>query len=187
MTITPPTIEPLSARAGDTWTWTRSFPAYPATAWVLTYTLFSAAGVATLTASADGTRHVIDEAPASTALITAGRYDWVAHVTDGTDRHQVGAGSIQVLPDLSEATSYDGRSHARRMLDAINAMLEDRATSGDLDVVRTAVGGHETTYSVEELIKLRRQYAAAVNAEEQAERLARGESSGRFIQTRFVG
>jgi hypothetical protein len=55
------------------------------------------------------------------------------------------------------------------------------------EVVRTAVGGHETTYSVEELIKLRRQYAAAVNAEEQAERLARGESSGRFIQTRFVG
>ena len=187
MTTTPPNIEPRAARAGDTWTWTRSFPAYPAGAWVLTYTLFNATGVETLTAGADGTRHLIDEAPASTALIAAGRYDWVAHVTDGTDRHQVGAGSIQVLPDLSEATTYDGRSHARRMLDAINAMLEDRATSGDLDVVRTAVGGHETTYSIEELIKMRRQYAAGVLAEEQAERISRGEQSGRFIQTRFVG
>ncbi len=33
----------------------------------------------------------------------------------------------------------DTRSHARKMLDALNALIEGRATAGDLDVVRTAI------------------------------------------------
>lgn len=180
-----PTVEPIQARAGDTWTWARTLPDYPAPAWVLTYTLFSAAAVFTIAAAASGSDHLVYEAPDDTKDLIAGRYDWVAHVSDGTDRYQVGAGALTVLPDLSAAATYDGRSHARKMLDAINATLEGRATSSELDLVRTATGDRAAEWAPETLIKLRQQYAAAVAAEEQAARVARGEDSGRMIQVRF--
>jgi hypothetical protein len=73
------------------------------------------------------------------------------------------------------------------MLDAINAIMEGRAGSGDLDVVKTAFGDRGTDYDLPSLIKLRQQYAAAVQAEDDAARIARGEKSSRLIATRFVG
>jgi hypothetical protein len=186
MTLAVPTTEPLSARAGETWRWSRSFSDFPAPTWELTYTLFSAAGVIAITADADGASHLVDLAPATTAAYVAGRYRWNAQVTDGTDVHTVGSGVLSVLPDLSEETTYDGRSHARIMLDAIEAMMEGRATDGDIDVVKTVVGqGRATDYDLPSLMKLRQQYAAAVAAEDDAERIAAGGKSNRLVQVRF--
>jgi hypothetical protein len=184
MSLSVPTVEPTTARAGDTWRWTRDLPDYPAPTWGLTYTLFASAGVLSIVATASGTLHSVDLAPATTALYTAARYDWVAHVSDGTDRFQVGSGVLQVLPDVAEATAYDGRSHARKMLDAINALLEGRATGGDLDVVRVAHGDRVTEWDIPTLLKLRQQYASAVAAEDAA---AAGTNGGRpgFAQMRF--
>ncbi len=187
MSLSVPTVEPTTARAGDTWRWTRDLPDYPAPTWVLTYTLFASAGVVSIVAAASGALHSVNIAPATTALYTAARYDWVAHISDGTDRFQVGSGVIQVTPDVAEATAYDGRSHARKMLDAINAMLEGRGTSGDLDVIRVAHGDRVTEWDVPTLLKMRQQYAAAVSSEDAAAALARGEQSGRFLQVRFTG
>jgi hypothetical protein len=187
MSLSVPTVEPATARAGDTWRWTRDLPDYPAPTWGLTYTLFASSGVLSIVATASGALHSVSLAPATTALYPASRYDWVAHASNGTDRFQVGAGVLQVLPDVAEATAYDGRSHARKMLDAINAMLEGRATGGDLDVVRVAHGDRVTEWDIPTLLKLRQQYAAAVIAEDAAAALARGEQSGRMIQVRFVG
>jgi hypothetical protein len=184
MAASPSTVEPTQVRAGDTWRWARALPDYPAPGWVLTYTLFSPAAVFTLTADAAESAHEVYASPADTEDRIAGRYDWVAHVADGTDRHQVGAGALTVLPNLSDAQSYDGRSHARRMLDAISAALEGRASDGDLDLVRTAAGERSAEWSPETLLKLRQQYAAAVAAEDQAASAARGERAG-FVQMRF--
>lgn len=183
---TIPTSEPTSARAGDTWRWRVYLSDYLAPTWALTYTLFGSAGVETLTATDDGAGHLVYLAPADTDEFAAGRYDWVAHVSDGTDRHQVRAGAMTILPDLSDATSYDGRSHARRMLAAIEAMMEGRATDGDLDVVRTSIGDRATDYDLPSLMKLRQQYAAAVAAEDAQAAAALGGRPG-IIQSRFCG
>jgi hypothetical protein len=185
MSTTIPTTEPTAACAGDTWRWSRSLSDYPASTWTLTYTLINASGKVTVAATVDGDTHAVSVPPATTAAYSAGRYDWVAHVSDGTDRYQVGAGSINVLPDLSAASTYDGRSHARKMLDAINAMLEGRATSAQLDLVSTDFDGRKMDRRPDELIKMRDRYAAAVAQEEQAAALARGEKIGRMIQVRF--
>lgn len=180
-----PMTEPTQARAGDTWEWKKSLSDFPADTWTLTYTLFSSSGVLTITASADSTAHLVDVAPATTAAYTAGRYDWISQVTDGTDQYQVGKGAIQVLPDLSAAATYDGRSHARKMLDAIESILEGRATNDDLDTVRSAHSGRDMTR--EGLIKIHQHYSASVRMESEALGLANGQKTGRFIQTRFVG
>jgi hypothetical protein len=54
-------------------------------------------------------------------------------------------------------------------------------------LVRTAFGDRNAEYDPERLMKMRQQYAHAVQSEDQAARLARGELSGRYIATRFVG
>lgn len=178
--MSPLSTEPSSARAGDTWSWVRDLPDYPAPTWVLSYTLFAAAAVVRITAAADGTQHSVHLLPATTGAYTAGRYDWAAHVTDGTDRHQVGAGTLLVLPNLTAATSYDGRTHARKMLDAIEAMMEARGTGGDLDLVRTTLGDQTAEFDPAALATLHRQYAAMVAAEERAA----GQRSG-MVQVQF--
>lgn len=178
-------IEPLAARAGDTWQWTRTLSDYPAPSWVLSYTLFSAAAVVTITAAASGADHAVHVAPAVTALYTAGRYDWIASVTDGTDRYQVGSGSLRILPNLASATAFDGRTHARRMLDAIEATLEGRGTGGDLDVIRTTLGDQTAEYDPATLIKLHARYAAMVAEEDRAAAVGRGAVRSGMIQVQF--
>jgi hypothetical protein len=180
MAVPIPTLEPSSARAGDTWRWVRDLPAYPAPTWVLTYTLYALSGVVRITATADGTQHRVALLPMVTGAYPPGRYDWTAHVSDGTDRHPVCAGSLQILPNLASATTHDGRSHARRMLDAIEATLEGRGSEGELDLVRSQLGDRTAEWEPGHLIKLRDRYAAAVLAEERA-------LSGRpaLVQVRF--
>lgn len=184
MARTVPTTEPIQARAGDTWEWTKDYPDYPASTWTLSYVFYNSSGVIQIAASADGDTHTIDVAPATTTAYTAGRYDWTASVTDGTDVYQVGSGVTQVLPDLSSATSYDGRSHARVMLDAIDAILESRASAGDLDLIKSARGGRSLERG--DLIKLRNHYAAIVRQEEDAQKIASGQSPSRLVQVRFT-
>jgi hypothetical protein len=188
MAYTIPTTEPVSARAGDSWKWTRSLPDYPASTWTLTYTLWTASAALTITASASGADHAVDVDSATTGAYVAGRYEWVARVTDGTDTYSIGSGTLQILPAVGAA--MDTRSHARKMLDALNALIEGRATDGDIDVVRTSVatssGDRSTQWDMPTLLKLRQQYAAAVAAEEDAARIARGERSSRLIGVRFA-
>lgn len=176
-----PTAEPLSARAGDTWRWQRALPDYPAPLWTLSYTLFASSGIVTFSSTPDGSQHRIHLAPSATAAYLAGRHDWIAHVSDGTDRHQVASGVMQVLPNLSEAASYDGRSHARKVLDALNALLEQRASAGDVDLVSAATGDKNIARSLPDLLKLRDRYAAMVAQETT---VAAGGRPG-FIQMRF--
>lgn len=179
-----PTSEPTAARAGDTWQWTRTLADWPASVWTLSYTLINAAAKITLTATADGDTHDIDVPPATTAAYTAGRYDWTAQVTDGTNKYPVGSGAMDVLPDITAASTHDSRSHARVMLDAIEALLENRATTGDLDVIRASYGNLATERDIHVLRGLHAQYAAAVEAEDNALAAARGERRG-FVQMRF--
>ena len=187
MATPTPSREPVAVRAGDTWRWARAIPDYPAPGWTLTYTLHGPQGIASIEAAASGTSHLVTVAPEDSAGIAPGRYQWDASATDGTDRYSVGSGVITVLPDVAEATAYDGRSHARRMLAAIEAMMEGRATDGDLDVVKTSVGGRSTDFDLATLAKLRQQYAAAVAMEDDAAAIAAGGRSRRLIQTRFTG
>jgi len=184
MTVAIATIEPKSARSGDTWQWSRSFADYPAPTWVLTYTLFNAATKVSIVAAADGTEHAVTVSAATTANYTAGRYEWIASVASGSERYQIDAGVIDILPNVAALSKYDGRSHARIMLDAIEALLESRASSGDLDLVMGAFSDRRLQYDMAGLRKLRQEYAAIVASEDMAAARARGEKAG-MVQVRF--
>lgn len=178
-----PTNEPVSLRAGDTWKWKRTLADYPAGTWTLKYRFKNAAGYFEIVASADGTDHSVEVSAATTAAYAAGRYTWMAWVEGGSEKYTVDTGTLEVDPDYRASTAaYDGRSHARKMLDAIEAWLEAR----DPAVAEYEIAGRRMKYiPVAELIKLRNRYITEVSAEDARDKLAKGEGLGRRIQFRF--
>jgi hypothetical protein len=177
--------EPVSFRAGDLLKWTKSLTDYPADqGWALVYTLINAAAKITITASASGADHAVSVAAATTAAYTAGTYRWMARVTKGTDIYSVGEGSITILPNLAALTTYDGRSHAVIMLEAIEAAYEGRASATQLEYEIN--GRRVRQMSPTELITWRSYYKAEVAAEADADSLAQAGINRRRIGVRFA-
>lgn len=189
MAYTIPEIEPLEVVAGDRVRWKRKdLSDYPASEWTLTYYLRgSGAGhQIDLVAVADGSYFEIDEATTTTAGYIPGVYYWSAYVSKSGDRRFIGSGRLSIRPNPVDVTQpTDGRSHARRTLEAIEAVLERRATTDQQRYVMQAVGRSVDRMPIADLLKFRDQYAAEVRAEDQAAAVARGEGSGRNILFRF--
>jgi hypothetical protein len=179
-----PTSVPAKITAGDTLSWSRSLPDYPANGgWVLKYRLINAAGKIDITAGASGADHLVSVTAATSAAYAAGTYDWQEYVEKGTERYTTGAGSIVVSPNLAaQAGGLDTRTDARRMLDAVNAWLVAR----DLAVAEYEIAGRRMKYiPIADLIALRGKLQAEVNREEAAARIMRGESPGNKLLVRF--
>ena len=180
-----PDNEPASLRIGDTWQWTRTLADYPAGTWTLKYRFKSASGGFEIVASASGTVHSVTVAAATTATYTAGSYTWIGWVESGTEKFTVDTGNAELLPDYRAGLStvaLDDRSHAKKMVDAIEAWLESR----DPAVAEYEIAGRRMKYiPIGDLIKLRSRYQSELSAEENAAKLARGEGIGRKIQFRI--
>jgi len=167
---------------GESVSWKWSDTDFPASAWTLTYTLINAAAKITITASADGDDHLVELATGDTDAYTAGEYDWQAHVDDGADeRYQVAAGVIEIVADFAANDTFDARSHAKIMLDSLEAALEGRASKTQL---RQEVGGVRVDHMThKDLIDARAYYAAKYRLE----LVAAGKvKSRRQIKARFT-
>lgn len=180
MAATIPTTEPLTARAGDTWQWRREDLSadYPASAWTLKYYFRNAASFFDVTAAADGDEFAVTVAKASTAAYTVGSYDWIAVVESATERFEKDSGRIEVLPNLATAAAYDVRGFARKMVDAIEAVLLSRATADQLDLVETQLGDRGLKRDRASLIELRSKFASEARREEATQN---GESKNRIL------
>ncbi|MBE0558620.1 MAG: hypothetical protein IH628_15445, partial [Proteobacteria bacterium] len=133
----------------------------------------------------DGTDHKFTVATANTASLQPGFYTWQSFVTDGTGaRHTVSTGSISIRANLAlQNSGFDGRSHAQKVLDAIEATMEGRATKSQAVV---QINNRQIQYlKPEELIKWRSFYKAEVAREKTAEKVTQGEDPGNRILTRF--
>lgn len=177
-----PTTEPDLIVAGDTAKWQRSLDDYPANqSWVLTYTLVSAAQRYTFSAAASGADHLVTVAATTTATWVPGTYTWRAQASKAGEVYTVGTGSLRVRPSFATAT--DGRSHARKTLEAIEAVIEGRATS---EVSAYTIGNRELRYMApSELLKLRDRYRAEVAREDAAQRAGAGLPDMRRVFVRF--
>ena len=168
MGYTVPTTEPASLRCGDTWQWRREdLSDYPAGTWTLNYYFRNATSHFDIAATADGSAYAVSVALATTAGYVPGWYDWTAFVTDGTERYQIAAGRTEVLPDLATAKPYDGRSFARRMLDYIEAALENRASGDQLDLIDAQLADRRMVRDRAGLIALRSQFELEVKRQDQ--------------------
>ena len=183
-----PTSEPAELRTGDTWKWTKSLADYPASeSWTLKYRFKNAAGGFEITASAAGDDYSVTVAAATTAGYAAGAYSWMAWVEGGTsEKYTVDTGTCTINPDYRSGTAtaaFDDRTHARVVLDAIEAVLESRA-SKDQEAYEIAGRSLKRT-PIADLLKLRQHYKAEVASQVAAEAIANGLGTGRRIQFRI--
>jgi hypothetical protein len=180
-----PNQEPASLRVGDTWRWTRSLADYPAPTWVLKYRFKNAAGGFEIVATASGTDQSVTVAAVTTATYTAGNYTWQAWVEGGSsEKYTVDDGSMVLEADYRAAAAnvaLDDRSHARKMLDQIEAWMETHADG----VSQYEIAGRRVWLDKAGLIKQHNHYTAMVQNEENAAKLARGEGIGKKIQLRL--
>jgi len=163
------TNEPIEQRAGLTWQWRREdlVTDYPATLWTLTY-WFKKIGAAganfSIVASADGSQFAVTVSAATSGAYTAGDYKWVAVVTYGSEAFEVDRGEFTLLAKYNAAANLDDRSHARITLDAIEAVIEGRAT---VDQQEYTIGTrHLKRTPLADLMKFRDYYRSQVIAED---------------------
>lgn len=183
-----PSTEPDELVVGDRWMWKRTDLGadYPPTLYSLKYSLRK--DVATpsteieINATGSGTDYLIEIASATTAGYTSGRYRWQAYITRTSDsqRIKIASGVFVLKVNADADASTDERSHARKCLDSIEAAIEAFASDTvQTYTITTGTGSRTVTKrNVTELLKLRDDYRANVNAEE---RLASGKPSNKLL------
>lgn len=182
-----PTYEPQSFVAGETLQWTKELTDYsPSDGWALKY-YFQGADRFTVDAVDAGTYFEITVARDTTRTVQAGTYYWQAFVTKDDETHLVDSGQVTMKPSLLNeegSTAFDGRSTAKQILDAIDAMLKGKAT---LDQQEYQIGNRMLKrIPIPDLIALRTQYAQLYAREQRTEKLNQGAPFFKTILTRFV-
>jgi hypothetical protein len=174
-------IEPTAATAGDTVNWSKCLPEYPsASGWTLKYALRGINGSLDITATTSGAGYL-----ATGIVPAAGDYTLQGYVVKGSEKHTIYISAFTATPDLSAAiANYDGRSHAKRVLDAIEAVIEGRATRGDQAMI--VDGTSIIKMSAEQLKLLRVYYRKEYAAEKRADAVKNGRRSGRKVLVRFI-
>ena len=120
----PQAYEPEKLTAGVTWKWKKTLSDYPASEWTLTYYLRKDGATATsFSAAADGDSYLVTVAAATTAAYASGIYDFIGWVIKGTEKFEVFNSMIEVLPNPTNASAYDPRSHARKVMELIEAAI----------------------------------------------------------------
>lgn len=183
--------------AGDTLDFYDDVPEYPpADGWTLKYQLIPrfttpVQAPITITASTSGSQYRVQAAAAVTATWTIGAYTWARWVEKaGPIRQSLGSGQLAVKQDpAAAAQGYDSRSHARKMLDAIEAILEGRSSSTQREMVAYTIGSRSMEFDKEDsraqLVQLHSTYKWLVANEDARERLASGLSNPRNVGLRF--
>lgn len=158
---------PATIRAGDTLAWTDSLADYPAPTWTLKYSLWKyGKTVITITGTSSGTDHAIAITAAASKNYAAGVWQWTAYAEKGSgatlERKTIESGLVTIKPDIASAsTSADLRSHAQKVLDAIEAVLEGRASHAEMSLT---VNGKAIQYlKPDELIRWRSVYRREVS------------------------
>lgn len=164
-------IFPAKFTAGLTFKRTVAPECYPVSdGWTLSAAIRGSMVIDIVATDVDG-KHRFAVGADDTAEWTPGRYSYsirAAKVSEGV--FEVETGAIEILPNLDTATAgYDGRTHAERTLEAIEAVIEQRAS---LDQERYRINNRELYRTpIADLLKLRDTYRAEV---QQEKRLTRG-------------
>jgi len=173
---------PASFTAGDSLAYTDSLSDYPASSgWVLSYVLVKDGTQINISSSADGDDHSVSVLASATVLYDSGTYHWQAFVTKTTERYTVGTGIVAINPDFAtQSTGLDDRSHAKKVLDALEAVIEGKAGK---DITSYSIGGRSVTkMTPEEILMWRDKY----RAEYRKEQVAAGNVTSNTIKVRFV-
>ncbi len=187
-----PQKEPSTLVLGDYWAWKRDDLAdtYPIGSYALTYEFHEDSGGGgihkfTLTATEANDTYYIEAASSSTTGYAIGDYIWEAYITKASDsnRVMVDSGRTTITQNLAN-TNADLRSHAKKVLDAIEAVIENRAS---MDQSSMSIAGRSLSrMSVDELLTFRDRYKAEYLKEIKLARIRNGQGTGNTPKVRFT-
>lgn len=156
-------------------------PDYDARTCVLT--LNNSAGTLQATGVQDADEWVVTLTSTVTGALSAGEYSYHIGLTDAGERETLQVGRLEVLPDIASGTAVDFRTHAEKVLSAIEAALEGKATSDQQEI--TINGRSIKRYTPESLLAWRDKYKAEVIQQRRAEAIQNGGLNTGKIYTRF--
>lgn len=186
-----PTQEPDVLVVGDRWVWRRPdlVADYPTADYALTYEFHEDTGGGgshkfTITATETTTDYLIEIASATTAAYSAGEYNWYAFITRSSDSQRIAIDEGHTKLELNFAnTNADNRSHAKKVLDAIEATIEGRASQDQMSY--SIAGRSLSRMSIDDLLKFRDRYRAEYNREIKKLRIKNKQDTGNTIKVRF--
>ena len=177
---------PKEITAGFTYEWQESFSQYPASTYGLTATfILNTYGNTriTVTAVASGDSFTLTIPAATSANFTAGNYKLYLFVTLGAAKYLVGNQDVVIKANPLTATG-DTRSHIQKVLDAIEAVLENRATQ---EYQSMSINGYSITQmSPQELLKLRSYYKNELRKANNIDRINNGGNPLNTIKVKFL-
>lgn len=173
---------PSKIVAGDSLSWKKSLSDYPASTWTLVYHLLNQQKKITITAAADGDDHLVEIPIGTSDDYTVGAYKYIATVSDGTERYKIDEGRVEVTPDYANLESADLRTHAEKVLEALEAVIEGKASADQLTY--SIAGRSISRYSPDEILQWRDSYQAEVNKERRDLNKEQGRSAGTSSQVK---
>lgn len=184
-----PEREPSQLVAGDRIAWKRTDLGtdYAPSAYALTYSARLESGGATeisITASESGLDYIVEIGASTSASFTVGVYHWQAYITRSSDseRITVDSGTWEVLTNRDAATT-DPRSHVEKVIDAIEAVIEGRASQ---DQMGYAIAGRSLSRTpIADLLILRDRYRAELVKIQREEAILNNLGHSGRILTRF--
>ena len=183
-----PSQVPAELQLGDFWAWKRTDLSedYPLALYSLTYEFNLIDGSTpakfTLQSTESNDTYIIEAS--STSSYTKGNYNWVSYITRSSDsaRVKLEEGFVEVQDNYATTTA-SVRSHAKIVLDAVKAVIENRAT---MDQSSMSIAGRSLSrMSIDELFTLKDRYQAEYNKEVKQARIANGQGSGNTIKVKF--
>ena len=185
-----PTQEPDTLVVGDRWVWRRDdlVSDYPLDEYALEYRFTEDStgntNAFTIAATEAESTYFVEIASAVTASLTAGDYQWAAFIIRSSDNQRVviDQGRTERLPNLQNTTA-DLRSHAKKVLDAIEAVLENRASQDQMSY--SIAGRSLSRMSIDDLMTFRNRYRAEYLREIKLARIKNKQDSGNTIKVRF--
>jgi len=182
------TTEPNELQLGDFWAWKKTDLSddYPTASYSLSYEFNlvdgSTAANFTLTATESNDEYIIEAS--NTTSYTAGEYNWISYITRSSDsaRIKLSEGFTEIQQNYATTTS-SVRSHAKKVLDAIEAVIENRAT---MDQSSMSIAGRSLSrLTVDELMTFRDRYKTEYLKEVKQARIKNKKDSGNSIKVRF--
>jgi hypothetical protein len=183
-----PSQVPTELQLGDFWAWKRDDLSedYPVASYALSYefNLVDGATVSnfTLTATESNDTYIVEAS--STASYTKGNYNWVSYMTRSSDsaRVKLEEGFVEIQDNYATTTS-SVRSHAKIVLDAVEAVIENRA---NIDQSSMSIAGRSLSrMSIDELLTFRARYKAEYLKEVKQLRIKNKRGSGNSIKVNF--
>jgi len=186
-----PVQEPDRLVTGDRFAWQRPdlVSDYPLADYTMTYHFSQDSGGGgthhfTLSSTEADDNYYFEKPSSETTNLTAGDWEWQLYAIRTSDSERVTLDYGITKFAIGELdTNNDLRSHAKKVLDAIEAVIEGRAT---IDQSSFSLGGRSLSrLSVDELMTFRDRYHAEYLKEVKLARIRNKQGSGNTIKVNF--